>query len=62
MHHLQKGPVVKLIHLKNESSVGLPLYVSNLNHLTELEEADISAKTLQKEVRTSSFLCLSFIR
>uniref|UniRef100_A0AAQ4QAJ4 Ribosomal L1 domain-containing protein 1 n=1 Tax=Gasterosteus aculeatus aculeatus TaxID=481459 RepID=A0AAQ4QAJ4_GASAC len=44
-----KGPVVKLIHLKNESSVGLPLYVSNLNHLTELEEADISAKTLQKE-------------
>ncbi|KAL6094430.1 rsl1d1 [Pungitius sinensis] len=44
-----KGPVVKLIHVKNETSVGLPLYVSDLNHLTALEGAELHAKALQKE-------------
>ncbi|XP_033934399.1 ribosomal L1 domain-containing protein 1 [Pseudochaenichthys georgianus] len=33
-----KGPVIKLVHIKTQMSVALPLYTSNLNHLTALDE------------------------
>lgn len=33
-----KGPVMKLIHLKSQTSVALPIYTSDLSDLTELEK------------------------
>ncbi|XP_008295907.1 ribosomal L1 domain-containing protein 1 [Stegastes partitus] len=33
-----KGPVMKLIHVKSQTSVALPIYTSDLSHLTELEK------------------------
>ncbi|XP_041829866.1 ribosomal L1 domain-containing protein 1 [Melanotaenia boesemani] len=35
-----KGPVVKLIHLKSQTSVALPIYTSDLNHLSMLQTAE----------------------
>lgn len=35
-----KGPVMKLIHLKSQTSVALPIYTSELNHLTVLDDAE----------------------
>ncbi|XP_061565030.1 ribosomal L1 domain-containing protein 1 [Cololabis saira] len=32
-----KGPVIKLIHLKSQTSVALPIYTSEVNNLTVLE-------------------------
>jgi len=39
-----KGPVIKIIHIKTEASVALPIYTSNLSHLTLLEDAQKQAK------------------
>ena len=41
---LQKGPLIKIIHLKSQSSVALPIYTSNMNHLTLLEETKKQAR------------------
>ncbi|XP_040885557.1 ribosomal L1 domain-containing protein 1 isoform X2 [Toxotes jaculatrix] len=35
-----KGPVMKLIHLKSQTSVALPIYTSDLSNLSVMEEAD----------------------
>ncbi|KAJ8413620.1 hypothetical protein AAFF_G00081270 [Aldrovandia affinis] len=37
----RKGKGIKIIHLKSQSSVALPIYTSDLNHLTQLEESKI---------------------
>lgn len=39
-----KGRVIKLIHLKSETSVALPIYASDLDHLTAIEEAQRQAR------------------
>ncbi|XP_014063946.1 ribosomal L1 domain-containing protein 1 isoform X2 [Salmo salar] len=39
-----KGPLIKIIHLKSQSSVALPIYTSNINHLTLLEETQKQAR------------------
>ncbi|XP_072313022.1 ribosomal L1 domain-containing protein 1 [Eucyclogobius newberryi] len=33
-----KGPLIKVIHLKSQDSVALPIYTSDLSHLTLLED------------------------
>uniref|UniRef100_A0A3B4BDG8 Ribosomal L1 domain-containing protein 1 n=1 Tax=Periophthalmus magnuspinnatus TaxID=409849 RepID=A0A3B4BDG8_9GOBI len=33
-----KGPMIKIIHLKSQNSVALPIYTSDLSHLTLIEE------------------------
>jgi len=35
-----KGPVIKLIHLKSQTSVALPIYTSDLSDLTVLDDAE----------------------
>ncbi|XP_030019333.1 LOW QUALITY PROTEIN: ribosomal L1 domain-containing protein 1-like [Sphaeramia orbicularis] len=40
-----KGPMIKLIHLKSQTSVALPIYTSDMSTLTVLEEALKSSKT-----------------
>ncbi|XP_071319561.1 ribosomal L1 domain-containing protein 1 isoform X2 [Trachinotus anak] len=35
-----KGPVLKLIHIKSQTSVALPIYTSDLRHLSVLEKAN----------------------
>lgn len=42
-----KGPVLKVIHLKSQTSVALPIYTSNIDSLTVLEEAAEQAKALK---------------
>ncbi|XP_034414427.1 ribosomal L1 domain-containing protein 1 [Cyclopterus lumpus] len=44
-----KGPVMKLIHIKSQTSVALPIYTSDMNHLTVLEDTEEQARTLKKE-------------
>ncbi|XP_070783375.1 ribosomal L1 domain-containing protein 1 [Enoplosus armatus] len=44
-----KGPVMKLIHLKSQTSAALPIFTSDLSHLSVLEEAGRPAKTPKKE-------------
>ncbi|XP_070846172.1 ribosomal L1 domain-containing protein 1 [Chaetodon trifascialis] len=44
-----KGPVMKLIHLKSQTSVALPIYTSDLGHLAVLEEAEKQAQTPKKK-------------
>ncbi|XP_063750104.1 ribosomal L1 domain-containing protein 1 [Eleginops maclovinus] len=44
-----KGPVIKLVHIKSQTSVSLPVYTSNLNSLTALEDAQKQAETAKKE-------------
>ncbi|KAM7381987.1 hypothetical protein PAMA_012721 [Pampus argenteus] len=39
-----KGPVIKLIHLKSQTSVALPIYTSELSHLTVLDDAEKQAQ------------------
>ncbi|XP_068439534.1 ribosomal L1 domain-containing protein 1 [Clinocottus analis] len=51
-----KGPVMKLIHIKSQTSVALPVYTSNLDHLTVLEEVELTAQTLKKEKAAASKL------
>lgn len=48
---------MKLIHIKSQTSVALPIYTSDLNHLAVLEDAEKHAQTPKKAVRTS--LCLN---
>ncbi|TNN36468.1 Ribosomal L1 domain-containing protein 1 [Liparis tanakae] len=48
-----KGPVLKVIHLKSQTSVALPIYTSNIDNLTELEDAAEQAKALKLEARTT---------
>ncbi|XP_056153474.1 ribosomal L1 domain-containing protein 1 [Lampris incognitus] len=43
------GPVMKLIHLKSQSSAALPIYTSDLSHLTMLEDARRQAKAAREE-------------
>ncbi|KAM3592508.1 uncharacterized protein V6R79_020359 [Siganus canaliculatus] len=43
-----KGPVMKVIHLKSEKSVALPIYTSDLSHLTMLDEAQKSARAKKR--------------
>jgi len=54
IRHFQKGPVLKVIHLKSQTSVALPIYTSNIDSLTVLEEAAEQAKALKMKARTSS--------
>ncbi|XP_044034828.1 ribosomal L1 domain-containing protein 1 [Siniperca chuatsi] len=44
-----KGPVMKLIHIKSQTSVALPIFTSDLSHLSVLEEAGKHAQTPKKE-------------
>ncbi|KAI4789688.1 hypothetical protein KUCAC02_035094 [Chaenocephalus aceratus] len=48
-----KGPVIKLVHIKTQMSVALPLYTSNLNHLTALDEDQKVTEAAKQEVRTT---------
>jgi len=41
---VMKGPVMKIIHIKSEASVALPIYTSNLSHLPLLDDAQRQAK------------------
>uniref|UniRef100_A0A8C8GTV1 Ribosomal L1 domain-containing protein 1 n=1 Tax=Oncorhynchus tshawytscha TaxID=74940 RepID=A0A8C8GTV1_ONCTS len=49
-----KGPLIKIIHLKSQSSVALPIYTSNMNHLTLLEETKKQARTAMDAKKTAS--------
>ncbi|XP_057683005.1 ribosomal L1 domain-containing protein 1 [Corythoichthys intestinalis] len=40
-----KGPVMKIIHLKSETSVALPIYASGLDHLRKPEEAEAESRS-----------------
>ncbi|KAJ0015748.1 hypothetical protein NQD34_014038 [Periophthalmus magnuspinnatus] len=44
-----KGPMIKIIHLKSQNSVALPIYTSDLSHLTLIEEMKKKTKRGQKE-------------
>ncbi|XP_076028102.1 ribosomal L1 domain-containing protein 1 [Genypterus blacodes] len=44
-----KGPVIKLIHVKSQRSVALPIYTSDLSHYTVLQEAAKSAKIARQK-------------
>ncbi|CAN9508965.1 unnamed protein product [Ophioblennius macclurei] len=44
-----KGPVIKLIHVKSQTSVALPIYTSELSHVTVLEEAAAAAREASKK-------------
>ncbi|KAM4623416.1 ribosomal L1 domain-containing protein 1 isoform 2-T2 [Polymixia lowei] len=43
-----KGPVMKIIHLKSQASVALPIYTSDFSHLNIIEDAQKQAKTERK--------------
>ncbi|KAJ0060212.1 hypothetical protein NL108_004044, partial [Boleophthalmus pectinirostris] len=45
-----KGPLIKIIHLKSQDSVALPIYTSDLSHLTLVEELNQKTKKGQKQV------------
>ncbi|XP_064789609.1 ribosomal L1 domain-containing protein 1-like [Oncorhynchus masou masou] len=49
-----KGPLIKIIHLKSQSSVALPIYTSNMNHLTLLEETKKQARAAMDAKKTAS--------
>nr|XP_020475998.1 ribosomal L1 domain-containing protein 1 [Monopterus albus] len=44
-----KGPVMKLIHIKSQTSVALPIYTSDLSLLSVGKEADKQAQTPEEE-------------
>ncbi|XP_026206378.1 ribosomal L1 domain-containing protein 1 [Anabas testudineus] len=44
-----KGPVMKLIHIKSQTSVALPIYTSDLSQLSVREETDERAQTPKEE-------------
>lgn len=52
---IQKGPAIKIIHIKSQASAALPIYTSNLSHLKLLRKAEKEAKASQKEVRPPLF-------
>uniref|UniRef100_A0A3B5L0W4 Ribosomal L1 domain-containing protein 1 n=1 Tax=Xiphophorus couchianus TaxID=32473 RepID=A0A3B5L0W4_9TELE len=41
----KKGPIMKLIHLKSQSSVALPIYTSDLSHVSVLRRSKENSKT-----------------
>lgn len=43
---------MKLVHIKSQTSVALPIYTSDLSHLSMLEEADVCAQMPKEKVRT----------
>ncbi|XP_061665399.1 ribosomal L1 domain-containing protein 1 isoform X2 [Syngnathoides biaculeatus] len=43
-----KGPVLKLVHLKSEKSVALPIYTSDLSHLMKPEATEAEKATTEK--------------
>lgn len=47
---------MKVIHIKSQASVALPIYTSDLSHLDVLGKSEKHARTPKKEVRTISFL------
>lgn len=47
---------MKIIHLKSQLSVALPIYTSDLSHLEILESMKKPAGTPKKKVRTTSLL------
>ncbi|XP_061612059.1 ribosomal L1 domain-containing protein 1 isoform X1 [Phyllopteryx taeniolatus] len=54
-----KGPVLKIVHLKSEKSVALPIYTSDLSHLirpkaTEAEKQPATEKTPKDTKETSA--------
>ncbi|XP_071250154.1 ribosomal L1 domain-containing protein 1-like [Salvelinus alpinus] len=49
-----KGPLIKIIHLKSQSSVALPIYTSNMNHLTLLEETQKQARAAMDAKKNAS--------
>ncbi|CAB1313092.1 unnamed protein product, partial [Coregonus sp. 'balchen'] len=49
-----KGPLIKIIHLKSQSSVALPIYTSNMNHLTILEETQKQARAAMDAKKNAS--------
>ncbi|XP_019938474.1 ribosomal L1 domain-containing protein 1 [Paralichthys olivaceus] len=44
-----KGPVMKIIHLKSQSSVALPIFTSDLKHISVLQQAEKDAETPKKK-------------
>lgn len=48
-----KGPLIKTLHLKSQSSVALPIYTANLSHLTVIEDAK---RALNKERKEKSLM------
>ncbi|XP_038590978.1 ribosomal L1 domain-containing protein 1 isoform X3 [Micropterus salmoides] len=44
-----KGPVMKLIHIKSQTSVALPIFTSDLSHLSVPQEAEKHAQTPKKK-------------
>ncbi|XP_029282603.1 uncharacterized protein LOC115024419 isoform X2 [Cottoperca gobio] len=44
-----KSPVIKLIHIKSQTSGALPIYTSDLNHLSVLDEAEKQAQAARQE-------------
>ncbi|XP_075890880.1 ribosomal L1 domain-containing protein 1 isoform X2 [Nelusetta ayraudi] len=48
-----KEPVIKIIHVKSQSSVALPIYTANLSHLKLLKKAEKEAKTTQEEAKAA---------
>lgn len=55
--YLQKGPVMKLIHIKSKTSVALPVYTSDLDNVKVLEDAEeeAQAQISKKKVRTTNW-------
>uniref|UniRef100_A0A8C6SCE8 Ribosomal L1 domain-containing protein 1 n=1 Tax=Neogobius melanostomus TaxID=47308 RepID=A0A8C6SCE8_9GOBI len=44
-----KGPLIKVIHLKSLSSVALPIYTSDLSHLTVIEDVKRQGRKAKEE-------------
>lgn len=54
---------MKIIHIKSQTSVALPIYSSDLSHLDVQGVAEKNAQTPKKEVKISFFLkCLSCVK
>ncbi|XP_062234650.1 ribosomal L1 domain-containing protein 1 [Platichthys flesus] len=43
-----KGPMMKIIHLKSQSSVALPIFTSDLTHISVLQQAEKDGETPKK--------------
>lgn len=53
---LQKGPVIKIIHIKSQSSVALPIYTSDLSHIKVFDKSEKSKAKVTASL--SSDLCV----
>uniref|UniRef100_A0A3B4BGD5 Ribosomal L1 domain-containing protein 1 n=1 Tax=Periophthalmus magnuspinnatus TaxID=409849 RepID=A0A3B4BGD5_9GOBI len=56
-----KGPMIKIIHLKSQNSVALPIYTSDLSHLTLIEEMKKKTKRGQKEVGLTRYFFIIWL-